>query len=307
MRKILFILLVPLFMSGCSDLNDPNNDYEEYYVVESYLKAQERLPSVLLSTTSPAFEEYNFEDVTVDGAEVQVHLLEGDRESNAEQIFSYVQLYTGTYVAQSNHEVLPGRTYRLNVDLPDQAGSIQAFTTIPDTFRVLDNAKMDTVVYQSEEQLEITVTPSVNDDRQSVYVFNTVALNPIRDNLTPFYEDQVSDQEDLINAGNTDSGLINEENFAKNEDGTITLQFPWLGVAFYEENRVVINTLDDNVYDFLRSQSVQLGGSTISPGEIQNAIYHIEGGIGVFGSYASDTLETFFQRPESLGKNSNSN
>jgi hypothetical protein len=32
-------------------------------------------------------------------------------------------------------------------------------------------------------------------------------------------------------------------------------------------------------------------------GEIPNAIYHIEGGLGVFGSMAADTITTRFIRP----------
>jgi hypothetical protein len=70
-------------------------------------------------------------------------------------------------------------------------------------------------------------------------------------------------------------------------------------VAFYEDNLIVANTIDDNVYDFIRSQETQLGGSTLSPGEIQNVIYNIEGGIGVFGALASDTVQVYIKRPGS--------
>ncbi len=45
-----------------------------------------------------------------------------------------------------------------------------------------------------------------------------------------------------------------------------------------------------NMYDFYRSRDIQGGGSTLSPGEFQNVIYNIDGGIGVFGSMASDTV-----------------
>lgn len=49
------------------------------------------------------------------------------------------------------------------------------------------------------------------------------------------------------------------------------------------------------MYDFVRSESVQLGGSTLSPGEIQNVITHVEGGLGIFGSLASDTIQTYIK------------
>jgi hypothetical protein len=52
------------------------------------------------------------------------------------------------------------------------------------------------------------------------------------------------------------------------------------------------------MYDFLRSQDVQTGGSTLSPGEIQNIRYNINGGIGIFGSMAADTNRVFIERSE---------
>ncbi len=121
------------------------------------------------------------------------------------------------------------------------------------------------------------------------------------ENLTPFYaqllEDSDTPEEDLFLFSNNSSGILNEGNFEPNDDGSITIQYPWVGIAFFGENQIVANTIDDNVYDFVRSQQVQLGGSTLSPGEIQNVIYHIDGGIGVFGSLASDTVKTTVRRP----------
>ncbi|HBQ58078.1 MAG TPA: hypothetical protein DD671_00195, partial [Balneolaceae bacterium] len=104
-------------------------------------------------------------------------------------------------------------------------------------------------------------------------------------------------EEDLILLSNNSSGIINEANFQDNQDGTITLSYPWIGIAFYGVNNIVANAIDDNVYDFVRSQQVQLGGSMLSPGEIQNVIYHVEGGLGVFGSLATDTVTTFVSQP----------
>lgn len=289
-------LLTLAFLLGCE--LDPQNDYEEHYVVESYLVAQEQLPPVRISTTSPALEEYEFEDVAVPGAEVEVHLLEDDQESAPEEIFNYTESEEpGVYTAQANHRIQPARSYRLNITPPDDDSQIDAFTTVPDTFSITTNVP-DTVVYQSSvEQLEITVTPSDYPGRQGIYVVNTVSLNPEEDNMTPYYRGQLDEDTEVEDFRDNSSGIINEESFRVNEDSTITLRYPWIGAAFYEDNLMIINTIDDNIFDFLRSQSVQLGGNTMSPGEIQNAIYHVEGGIGVFGSTANDTIETYIQKP----------
>jgi hypothetical protein len=84
----------------------------------------------------------------------------------------------------------------------------------------------------------------------------------------------------------TNSPIINEGNYDINQDGTLTIRLPWIAVAFFGENRLTASALDDNLYDFIRTQTVQQGGSTLSPGEIPNVIERIEGGTGVFGSFA---------------------
>ena len=112
------------------------------------------------------------------------------------------------------------------------------------------------------------------------------------------FEHAVEDDDtDIDEFFNNSSGLINEGNFEINDDQTILLRFPWIGVAFFGENAVVINSVDSNLADLARSEELQLGGSTLPPGEIPNLIYNVEGGIGVFGSIASDTLITTFTRP----------
>lgn len=75
---------------------------------------------------------------------------------------------------------------------------------------------------------------------------------------------------------------------------------PGLAISFYGPNRIIANAIDDNLYDFVRSQSIQQGGSTFSPGEIPNPLERIVGAHGVFGSYARISHEFFVLRAESL-------
>jgi len=275
-----------------------SDEYREYVVVESYLVAGQNLPALYLSTTLPADEEYSFARSAITEASVVLQLLTEDQEG-AEMSFPYRMTEPGVYEPVTEHTVLPGRTYFLEADIPVH-GELSARTTVPAAFEIMDNSETpDTVVYQSSEQLEFTISSNVNPGRQNVYLFNTIAANPEFDNLTPFYRGilENSDTNNISDFANNSSNLINEGNFTKNEDGSIKLRFPWIGVAFFGENKIVTNSLDNNIFDFIRSQDVQLGGSTLSPGEIPNAIYHIEGGIGVFGGVASDTVITYISRP----------
>lgn len=297
-KFIILIILVNAFFLSC-DLY-PQDEYEEYYVVESYLVANSDLPIVRVSKTIPANDLYDFEKAAVNDAIIQIRLLETGPHSNIEQRFDYYFSDTGVYRPHLSHKVEPLRTYQLHVSFSNSNDIITAHTVVPDTFQITAGIQ-DSVVYQSDEQLNITVSESSYPGRQNIYIFNAVSLDPVEKNLTPFYaqllEESDEREEDLFQLSNNSSGILNEGNFEPNPDGTITINYPWVGIAFFGENQIVANTIDDNVYDFVRSQQVQLGGSTLSPGEIQNVIYHVEGGIGVFGSLASDTVKTYVKRP----------
>ena len=227
-----------LIVGGC-DLY-PQDDYKEFYVVESYLVADMELPALYLSTTAPVSSEYNFEDTAISAAIVEVRLLQTGIGSAIEQTFTYQLDSPGVFVSTVAHNVLPTRTYQLHITIPSTSEEIIGHTTIPDSFTAA-NTIPNSVEYQSENQIEVVIPASNSNARQNYFIFTTLALEASVENFTPVY--------------------------------------------------------GDFIYDFLRSQSVQLGGSSISPGEIPNVIYNIEGGIGVFGSIAADTIQTNITRP----------
>lgn len=296
MIKNLIFSLVALFMvvSACEVYEQ--DEYEEYYVVESYLVANRDLAQVRLSTTAPAFDFYSFANTAVSGADVEVRLLAADG-TTIEQTIPFSQASPGIYLPDSVHSVLPLRTYQLHILIPSEMHEITARTLVPDAFSVIAGVQ-DTVTYQSTaNRLELTLSESNYPGRQNVFIFNTIASDTTFDNLTPVYRDLWDGPESIQDYSNTSSGLINEGNFTVNSNGTVTIRYPWIAVAFYGDNRLVASTLDDNIYDYIRSESVQLGGSSLSPGEIQNVITHVEGGIGLFGSVASDSIDTFIKRP----------
>lgn len=290
---IVFLTLCLAFTS--CDIYD-QEEYQEYIVVEAYAVANNPLPEIFISKTSPVDIEYSRESVLIQNANVLVTLM--DYNGNSEAQFDYFFSSThNSYISSSSHSVKPNATYRLDIDFDDRSEVIQAFTTIPDEFRIL-NKIPDEVIYQSTEQIEITVSAPKRTNFQSVFVFSTIAENPSIENLTPFYRASFdNDNLELSDVIINSSGLINEGNFEINADQTITLRFPWIGVAFYGDSKIVIHSVDKNLSDLVRSQQVQLGGSTLSPGEIPNLIYNIEGGIGIFGSLSADTARTSFIRP----------
>lgn len=294
-RTAVYFLIILFALLGCELYKQ--DSYEEYYVVESYLVANGQLPEIRVSKTVSIDEEYNFDEAEINNATVEIRLLNAD--STVNRTYPYRRTGSGLYTPLPiiRERVQDQRIYQLHVRI-ENGDSITATTYVPGNFETV-NELQDRYTYQSEEQIEITTTPSSYiTDRQTYYIFTVNAVNPEFGNLTPFYRDLVENEDtELSDFRINSSGIINEENYQRNEDGTITLNVPWLAIAFYQENAVIANAIDDNMYDFLRSQNVQTGGSTLSPGEIQNIRYNINGGIGIFGSMASDTNVVFIERP----------
>ncbi len=295
------LILVILFLSGgCNPYKQ--DSYHQQYVVESYLVAGNPLPQVQLFTTIPAGQKYDFEDIAVRGADVQIQLLNDD--GNTEKTYDYEMYSEGFYVPADTGTVRSQREYRLLIRVPGDSATIEASAIVPESFH-LTGSPPDTVIYQSADGIPLTITKSAYPGRQNIYIFSTVAvggLDTLR--LTPFYRDiftQQSDQDDGDKISLSDyrinaSPIVNEANFTPNSNGTLTIKWPWIGIAYYGKNKLVINAIDDNIYDFVRSQSVQTGGNTLPPGQIQNAIMHVKGGIGIFGAMATDTAEVYIKR-----------
>jgi hypothetical protein len=263
-------------------------------MVEAYLVAGQPLPTLKLSTTVPIDGVYRFEDVAVGSATVAVALL--DDRGDIEERYPYGPHAKGVYGPLDGEDVVqPSRRYSLEVDVPGADETIRAVTLVPGDFRVIA-FDPDTVVYQATDRLEILATKSTYPGRQSFYIAKLQVADTTF-GLTPFYRDLVDEgEEDAATLMENSSGIVNEAYFTHNPDGSLTLPLPWIAVAFYGPNQVVINAIDDNVYDFVRSQRDNENENR-SPGEIDNVIDHIEGGRGVFGSMVRDSIQVVVWPP----------
>lgn len=307
------LMLVLLSTAGCSLY--PQDSFTELVVVESYFVTGEPLAEVRVSRTLPVFEEYTFEKAALEGANVVITEISSAGEPL--QSYLYVPSEPGIYTpADPSVRVKPSTRYDLRVSFGNRDEEVRATTHTPAQIEIV-NEIPELIQYQSEEQFILLIDPAVQTDEAGLastpspsptstapsistststppnvtFIINTIAQDTLFENLTPFYRNLYEEIDDIefselqVNS----SGLLNEANFGRNADGLIELQYPWLAVVFLGRNEVVIHSVDENTNLFLRSQSVQLGGSTLPPGEIPNITYRIDGGIGIFGSSATDT------------------
>lgn len=287
-RSLLLCLIVLSSFSACDAYEQ--DGYVREYVVEAYLVAGAPLPALKLSTTAPADVGYRFDALAVEGADVSVALL--DDAGGVAARYAYAPRAKGVYGPVDPAVVRPYARYALEVDVPG-AAPIRAQTFVPGVIEVLGTTA-DTLVYQDGDQFEVRVVPSRYPGRQGIYNGKLMARDTTH-GMPPFYADLVEDgdvdpDELLENA----SSLVNEAFFVEHPDGSMTLRLPWVAVAFYGPNDVVVSAVDDNLYDFIRSRA---GNGARSPGQLDNVIDHVDGGIGIFGSMATDTQRVFIRPP----------
>ncbi|MBN8589284.1 MAG: DUF4249 family protein [Rhodothermia bacterium] len=284
--RSLFVLLVAflvLVLNGCDAYEQ--DKYQKQYVVQGYLVALEPLTPISLSTTVPLNERYGLTDTAVKNAQVEVQLL--NDKGQPEKTFLYqadpdsASLYKPIDIVTP---VLPSRTYALRVTFPDKPDVITAKTQVPDTMKVM-RTNGSTFKYQQQPQFEQLISQSKNPNRQAYFIFSVESLTPSPENLVPFWDPDNGFGGDRKPPKIYASPILNEANY-RTPEGNLLVQLPWLTVVYFGRNKVTTTVLDDATYEFFRTQSVQLGGSTLSPGEIPNAVSNIQGGTGVFGSFA---------------------
>ena len=181
--------------------------------------------------------------------------------------------------------MVPGARYRLDVVL-ESGERVTSTTTVPGTFSVL--AVNSYVATYEGEQIELTVSRSRYPGRQSYLVLTTQAFRSSYENATPITRRILDESDDLTPAelAVTSSPAINETTYQEEPGGPLVIPIPWLAIRFYGQHWIRVSAVDDNLYDFTRSHLVQQGGSTFLPGEVPNILDHVDGGTGVFGSYA---------------------
>lgn len=298
MRNVFLLTVAFLVIVGC-DTAGPEV-FEPEYVVEAYLEVDAPLARVRLSRTAPIGEAYEVEALAVRGAAVELRLLGED--GAVEAVYPYVEhTDRGYYVPADREQALTlveaGRRYALAVTT-ETGDAITAETRTPGRVELV-SASADTVYYGTDDQLRVTLRRADSDGRQNVFLFTTEALDARPEQLVPFFR-RLYDQGELevedLRIGS--SPLLNEGNYDLGLDGTIEIQLPWLAVSFFGPTTVSLSSVDGNLYDFLRSQQAQSGGSTLAPGEIPNVLERVDGGTGVFGSYARVSYRFYIARAE---------
>jgi hypothetical protein len=317
MRRATTCLLAVLLGLGCSTDRNPGDLLAPgeigVIVVDAQLIVGEPMPQILLRTTQSPDRPYDSFNARLNGASVEVVASTGDT-------IRYVNHAIGGYRPESAFpgpapDVLPNTTYALRVVAPD-GRVVTARTTTPDSFRVRDWVLLDDPTLVVRRRL--ATREDFPGDPDSVYTADSNQL---------IYQDGLLEARfDRGNAIGYQVGLFSREccsplvidaDFLSEEDKAdldresssppfvadeSSIRLPWFAIFFEGRYDIRIYMVDRNWYDLARSLQF-LGDSNIAFGsnagdDFERPIFHVEGGIGLFGSAARDEIGfTIHPRP----------
>lgn len=311
MRRMNLLRILLLFwlvaVASCSTDREPGELFApgevNVLVVDAVLIVGEPFPPVLLSRTQAPDAAFDLDAARVSGASVSINGSDGSTQSYIERTPG-VYWHRSTTLPPEMILVRPSTTYRLEVRTAE-GEFLTALTTTPAAFSVRDwllldemgetvlrrlstfSEHGDTLYARPENQLVYTRGLLEARFAREGYVGFQIGLSSIdRDSpfvIDPdFFEDE--DFEDLQR--NISSPAFDAE------DGTVRL--PWFAIFFEGRYVTRIFALDRNWYDLARSLP-GLGGE--GPGfggqagdDFDRPLFHVEGGIGLFGSAAVDSV-----------------
>jgi len=291
-----------LALSGCTPKRDGNELFApgdvDLLVVDARLLVGQALPEIRLSRTQAPGEPFTLEGAAVIDATVSVRV-------NESLVVDYRHFTGGFYVLDTILvPIVESETlYELEVTTP-QGERLTAQTRTPPTYAVdswvlltTDGTQVDRElrtfaelgygVYAAPEN-QLTYSVGIIEARFTVvdapaYQLALFSLDLGSDFVIdpPFFEEE--DFADL--ARNVSSPALAAENG--------TLRLPWLAVYFQGRHLYKIYAVDTNWYDLLRTSQLGDGGLAFGGNigdDFERPIFHVEGGIGIFGSASVDSV-----------------
>jgi len=288
--------VLALLIAACTD-REPGSLFAPdagTLVVNATLVAGQGLPPLFLTeTVVPDRPLTQLSSVTVRGAIVTV--------SNRSMSLTYQEDASGVYWPPPGApRVRHATTYYLHVVAPD-GREVRAATTTPDSFVVdrwvlLDDSG-SRVIRELKPFTDFTDPDSafIHPDNQLVYTQGLLEARFRRGAETGYQVGLFALADTLVRTNDTD--LIDDEDLDRDVasnaiealEGRIRL--PWFAVLWEGHYMTRIYRVDLNWYDYVRSVGFGGFGFGGNAGDnFETPIFHVDGGIGLFGSAAQDSV-----------------
>lgn len=296
------MLFVSLVQGGCSsDRGVFDDSFSGIPVVDAVLLVGRPLPDIFLHQTQRAGVAYTDSTAGLSNAQVVISWDGGSLD------FFEHPTEEGRYEPPSiGPTVQPSTEYRLQVTLED-GRRVNAETVTPPTFDVTDWVLLD------EETLDVTRTFRTFEDagdsvftapeNQVVYLTGLLEARFQDAGRTGRYQVGISSL-DLDSPFVIDADFLEPEDYEDFErdvgspaleasDGFVRL--PWFAIFFAGRHKIRVYSVDENWFDLVRSSPEINGPAGPNVGgtagdNFERPIFHVDGGIGLFGSACVDSI-----------------
>ncbi|MCA9756405.1 MAG: DUF4249 family protein [Candidatus Eisenbacteria bacterium] len=310
-----FLATALLGLAGCSTDRDPNEllvpEDVGVLTVDAVLTVSKQFPAIRISRTGAPGDPFNVADVLVqrDIADMRI------RNDDSSVIVKYTydsQSNSGFWVpiaSDSRYRVDPETRYELVVKT--EAAEVLSATTITpplldvDDWVILDDAGEE-VIRRFASYDDVNHPDEIYLANEIVYSTGLLEAQFQRPDV-PAFEVGIFSL-DLGSDYVIDPDFFDEEDFdsldretssppIESEDGTLRL--PWFAIFFEGRYSIKIYAMDQNWYDLARSApgfgdgGVGFGGQ--AGDDFERPIFHVEGGIGLFGSTSVDSIGFYVQ------------
>ena len=309
--KRIGILLALVLMPACSTERSDDAFFAPggagVPVVDAMLVVGKPFPDVFVTRTLAPNRPFSLDAAGVRGATIAI---DGDGMRR-----TYVESSPpGRYVPFGAAIVQPETEYRLRVTLPD-GKIVRASTTTPDSLRVREWVLLDSSGQNVLQRLRTFDEFPANED--TVYTLPENQLTFSRGLLEVRLENGPAEgylvglqSLDLDSELLVDTSFLNDDdldNFTRSNQSPpfaatqSTLRAPWFAIYYQGRYKVRVFKMDRNWYDLARTDPVlgqggfgfggEAGDNTVPP------LFHVDGGVGLFGSMAYDSIGFYVKAP----------
>ncbi|MCC7140824.1 MAG: DUF4249 family protein [Candidatus Eisenbacteria bacterium] len=287
-------------MAGCSTQRDDDElfapDEVGVIVVDARLLVDREMSDVRLRLTQPPGRIYDEEEAALRGAVVTI---------SSDTTITFREVAPGRYQPDfvlERQVILPNTRYDLYVAAPD-GRVVTATTTTPDRFSVREWLRID---LDTGQVIDTLATSAESPPPEAVYQANRFVY---QDGLIEARFERVNCAAYQVALKSLDEGspLVIDADFLSDEeiaeltrDATSppfdaregSIRLPWFAVFFEGRHRFLTYAIDRNWYDLIRT-TPEFGGTGGGFGgnagdNFERPIFHVEGGIGLFGSGSMD-------------------
>ena len=307
MKLLFFCLGCAVALVGCKAERGPSSFYgpdaSGMLVVDALLIVDQPLPDVLITQTTTIASSRNawnrsarYGESAV--ADAEVTIAQGDQRF----LYRAYPNLPGRYVPPPNApRVLPNAIYELRVLSQGREASAQ--TRTPDRLDIREVVLLDDATLEVMRVLKKFEDGGVFNAPENRVPYLLGFLEMRFDPLSASGYQISIESLDLGSDYLANSEVFEEENFERYgsspalEAADGNLRMPWFIVGFAGRHVLRVYAVDENWFDLIRSvpEFFDDDANAIQPGNLagdnfERPLFHIEGGIGLFGSASVDSL-----------------